>query len=280
MSAQDRDCTATLDPQRRADDLKPPWQAYRAYLCHGRRGHVESSVAPPASLLTPEDRDFGIHQLRVDGASPPARTGGLHELPRLLAARPVSTFPSEKGDPVKNQTLNTTATATDSNTPATMLDPVTLIEQVRALRQQIPEFTHLPSRDKQALSRAASLHPDFVQGAITVVGASTGVQDILGSTLDALHQQTDDATRWATAEDEVKALLDGIHAANLVRKHRIGLVALQAYAIGRQLVPQKEHAGLLPHVEELQRLNRIGKRAKKTTPAGPATPSTPSTQAA
>ena len=181
---------------------------------------------------------------------------------------------------MKNQTLNTTATATDSNTPATMLDPVTLIEQVRALRQQIPEFTHLPSRDKQALSRAASLHPDFVQGAITVVGASTGVQDILGSTPDALHQQTDDATRWATAEDEVKALLDGIHAANLVRKHRVGLVALQAYQIGRQLVRQKEHADLLPHVEELQRLNRIGKRAKKTTPAGPATPSTPSTQAA
>src|SRR6202171_815594 len=134
MSAQDRDCTATLDPQRRADDLKPPWQAYRAYLCHGRRGHVESSVAPTASLLTPEDRDFGIHQLRVDGASPPARTGGLHELPRLLAARPVSTFPSEKGDPVKNQTGNpdTAINATDSNTPATMLDPVTLIAAERA----------------------------------------------------------------------------------------------------------------------------------------------------
>ena len=131
---------------------------------------------------------------------------------------------------MKNQTRNPNmaATATDNPTPATTLDPGTLIEQVRALRQQIPEFTQLSLRDRKALSRTASLHPEFVQGAITVVGSSAGVQDILGSTPEALQQQTDDATRWATAEDEVKALLDGIHAANLVRKHRVGLVALQA----------------------------------------------------
>jgi len=167
---------------------------------------------------------------------------------------------------------NTAVTATDSTTPATMLDPVTLIEQVRALRQQIPEFTQLPLRERKGLARTANLHPDFVQGAITVVGASPGVQDILGSTPDAMQRQTDDATRWSTAEDEVKALLDGLRAGNLVRKHRVGLVALQAYAIGRQLVRQKEHADLLPHVEELQRLNRLGRRAKGTPPAAPTPP--------
>jgi hypothetical protein len=173
---------------------------------------------------------------------------------------------------VKNQigNPNTAVNATDGNTPATMLDPVTLIEQVRALRQQIPEYGQLPLRDRRLLTPAASLHPDFLQGSITVVGASGGVQSILNTTPEVMQQQTDEAVRWATAEDEVRALLEGIHAANLVRRHRVGLMALQAYQIGRQLVRQKENADLLPHVQELQRINKFGKRAK--TPPTTTTP--------
>ncbi|HEX9981981.1 MAG TPA: hypothetical protein VGF69_01835, partial [Thermoanaerobaculia bacterium] len=37
-------------------------------------------------------------------------------------------------------------------------------------------------------------------------------------------------------EDELRTLLEGVSAANLIRRHRLGVTVLQAYSISRQLV--------------------------------------------
>lgn len=86
--------------------------------------------------------------------------------------------------------------------------------------------------------------------------------------------------RWNAVENELRTMLKGVAAANLARRHRLGLGALQTYSIARQLVRKKEHADLLPLVEEMRRLNPFGRKrvsqdvAKPTEPAPVLPPTT------
>ena len=73
-------------------------------------------------------------------------------------------------------------------------------------------------------------------------------------------------------EDELKAMLAGVSAGNLVRRYRLGLTSMQAYYIARQLVRQAEHAVLLPYVKAMREANKFG-RKRRTRPAD--TPVTP-----
>jgi hypothetical protein len=105
-----------------------------------------------------------------------------------------------------------------------------------------------------------------VQAAINSLGASDGVQNVLGVTPSEVQRETEDAARWTAVEDELRAMLSGVAAANLIRRHRIGLVTLQTYNICCQLVRKKEHANLMPHVETMKRLNKFGRKRAKTAP--------------
>lgn len=169
-----------------------------------------------------------------------------------------------------------------ATTPDTVLTPEALVEQLRVLRSQVPEYTHLPTSDARILRRAANASPELVQASINTVGASPELVGVVGRTSDDLQSETEQASRWTAAEDELRTFLQGVSATNLVRKHRIGLTALQVYSMTRQLVRQKEHAALLPHLELMKQANKFGKKRKVAAPAPPAapvptpTPSTPS----
>lgn len=153
--------------------------------------------------------------------------------------------------------------------PASVQD--TLVAQLRAMRALIPEYTQLPVPEKKSLTVVAKgTDPEFVQSAINSLGASSNVQQAIGSTPDELRQDTMDAQSWTAVEDEARALLSGITAGNLVRRFRIGKTALAVYSIATRLVQQQpEHADLLPHVDTMKRLNRFGKK-RGTKPATPA----------
>jgi len=148
------------------------------------------------------------------------------------------------------------------------LDPMTLIAQLRVMREQIPDYTQLPIPARQSIRVVAATNPEFVRASINGVAESPNVQQALGRTPEDLRQETDEAQGWRDVEDEVRALLAGVAASNLVRRNRIGETALAAYAIARRLARQKQHANLLPHVDTMKRLNKFGvKRAKPVTPA-------------
>ena len=148
--------------------------------------------------------------------------------------------------------------------------PETLVEQLRAIRQQIPDYMQRPNASAATLRRAANINANFIQATINAIGASAAVQNALGKTADGLQQQADEAARWTAVEDELRAMLKGVIAANLTRRHRIGLTALQTYSISRQLVRQPEHSDLLPHLQEMKKLNRFGRR--RVAPQTPAPP--------
>ena len=177
---------------------------------------------------------------------------------------------------------SSTVTPSADPTPAPPASvPDTLVAQLRAMRALVPEYTQLPVTQKKAIVTVAkSTDPDFVQSAINSIGASSNVQQAIGVTPDALRQDTADAQSWTVVEDEARAFLNGIVAANLVRRYRIGKAALAAYSIATRLVQQQpEQSDLLPHVETMKRLNRFGKtRVKPAKPVtAPSTPSAPTT---
>jgi hypothetical protein len=148
------------------------------------------------------------------------------------------------------------------------IKPEEMVAQLRAYRERIPNYGQLTVAEAQRKRRVASLKPGFVNASMNAVGASQTVETALGTTSADLMEQNADVVRWAQVEDELRALLKGVVSANLIRRHQVGVAALQSYAISRQLVRSPEHADLLPHVAEMTRLSRRHRKAE--TPADPA----------
>lgn len=145
------------------------------------------------------------------------------------------------------------------------ITPEELVEALRGIRQRIPGYVQLPIADAKSVRSVANLDPQFKQSAINAVGASELVTQAVGLTAEELRQMNDDADRWSAVADELRAMLQGVVAGILTRRHRVGLASLQTYNITRQLVRHEDHSDLLPHLYEMKRLNRFGRRRRKTS---------------
>jgi hypothetical protein len=170
----------------------------------------------------------------------------------------------------------TNGTAAGPATGSEPLTPEAIAEQLRALRSHVPDFTHLRVAESRALRTAALANPDFVQASINAAGAAANVESLLGKNSSEMRQETEDAGRWTAVEDELRAMLEGVASANLVRRHRIGTAALLTYQVVRRLAKLPQYRYLLPHLEEMKRKNRFG--VKRAT--APATPPQPPVSAA
>lgn len=162
----------------------------------------------------------------------------------------------------------TTKKTTIPQPPAVTLDgsepltPEQIVEQLRILRQHIPDFGPLAPSDALSRHRAANVHVELVKGAINSVGASPYLEGALGKGAGTLRAEHADVTRWSAVEDELATMHKGVASSNLSRRYRLGLTALQTYAIARQLVRQNEHSDLLPHVEAMRRASKFGRRRR------------------
>jgi hypothetical protein len=164
---------------------------------------------------------------------------------------------------------STTKNAAEAATDTPMLTPEQVVEQLRVMRQQIPDFVQLSNaREIRQFRRLARVNTEFTQEGIGTVGASAVVQEAIGNSPEDLHHAEDEIARWAVAESELRAVFHGVAAANLVRRHRVGLAVVQAYNVSRQLVRQEEHAHLLPHVQRMSQVGKFGRR-RRTKPADP-----------
>ena len=170
---------------------------------------------------------------------------------------------------------------TVNNTPVTSTDPARLtpesvIAQLRAIGSQIDDLAPLSKEQRALLKKRLRRQPKtIVEASINVIGVLDNVSEALGQPLDEVRQLQDDSLRWDAAVDEARAFLNGLEGANLIRRQRLGLIAMQAYTIGSQLARDPARAVLVPHVEEVKRLKGAARR-KKTTQAHPApAPATP-----
>ena len=143
------------------------------------------------------------------------------------------------------------------------LTPEAVVEQLRTIRQNIPRYSQLTVAAARPLRGVAIADLRFVDACVNAIGASPALQQALGTTPEAMRLEADEMARWTAVQDELLAMLKGVATANLTRRHRVCLAALQAYSISRQLVRDPEHANLLPHIDEMRRLNRFGRKRDK-----------------
>ncbi|HEX7190557.1 MAG TPA: hypothetical protein VF381_03190 [Thermoanaerobaculia bacterium] len=161
-------------------------------------------------------------------------------------------------------------TPTDTPQPAPGITADALIEQLRSLNSQIPAVTPMTQQERKHMRNRARTSHDVLKASISVIGADGMISQAIGQPPDAVQELVDESVRWQRAEDELRAMLNGVAGANLVRRQRLSALAARACGIGTQLAKDPEHAALVPHVEEVKRLRKIGRR-KKPAP----TPQTP-----
>jgi len=172
-----------------------------------------------------------------------------------------------------NRTSITAATDTPQTAHLTPEEtPGQFTQQVRALLATIPGLQLLTAGQRRALRRNSPMPEAELRAAIHLLEASDKVAQAIGTPAAGVRQLLDDAGHWTRVENELRGLLTAVADANLLRRHRAEVVALQAYGIARQLTRDPANAVLVPHVQEVQRLKALRRRK---TPAGGDAPPAP-----
>jgi hypothetical protein len=121
-------------------------------------------------------------------------------------------------------------TLAHTNTPV-LAEPEMLVEGLRYLQRRIPEFTHLTWQEKRSHARAANLDPEFIESGLQAAAMWRDTGIMVQRSAEDLRQEQDEIRRWDEVLVEVRAIADGIEAANLKRKHRLGSAILKIYRI-------------------------------------------------
>ncbi len=151
-----------------------------------------------------------------------------------------------------------------------------MVDQLRATRAQIGEVTPLTAAERQSLRNRTRASNPVLQASINVIGALDIVEQAVGQPADEVRQLYEDTNRWTAVEDELRAMLNGVSGANLIRRQRLALITARAYNIGTRLARDPAHAVLVPHVQEIKRLRSFRCRKKPApAPGSPQSPESP-----
>jgi hypothetical protein len=164
----------------------------------------------------------------------------------------------------------TNSSSNDSSNSSNGVKPAEAIAILRELRDRIPNWSPLSKAETLRLTSVAAVDKEFIAVSVSAVGTSAKVSTALGTSKEALEQQTAESAEWRQVEDEIRSLLLGVVGANLVRNHELGLTALQTYSIGRQLVRKGENGEIVAHVDQLRRMLRLGRRKQTGDAPSPA----------
>lgn len=158
-------------------------------------------------------------------------------------------------------------------TAPSLAEPAMLVKGLRYLQQRIPEFTHLSVQEKRSHARAASLDPEFVGAGLHAACVWRDTEIFVKRSGDELRQDHEEIRQWDEVIVELRALIDGIEAANVKRKHSLGSSILMIYRIlGACLRRSRpEDAYMRPYYENMKRAymrtQQFRRRKKKEQPA-------------
>jgi len=157
-------------------------------------------------------------------------------------------------------------------TPPSLAAPEMLVKGLRYLQQRIPEFTHLSVQEKRSHARAANLDPDFIESGLHAACVWRDTKIVVKRSGEELRQEHEEIREWDEVIREMRALTDGIEAANVKRKHRLGKAILQIYRLlgiyFRRSRP--DDAYMRPYYENMKRAylrtGQFRRRNKKEEP--------------
>ena len=172
-----------------------------------------------------------------------------------------------------SQSPNVSPTA-DTPQPATFLSPQAVVDQLRAMRAQMPPVTPLTPEQRKVLTRQNFSLP-VLQASINVIDAHQTIEQAVGQPVDEVRGLQDEWNRWTAVEDEMRSLLQGVSGSNVLRKQRLMFIANQAYLFGSRLSRDPANAELVPHVQQIRNLRKLGRRKKPDQ-----NPQTPAAEAA
>ena len=148
-----------------------------------------------------------------------------------------------------------------------MLTPEQLLELLRAMHEQIPDFALVSDAELRTIRRAGyDIDRDIAREAATMVGKSEFLRDIVRRTPEELRQAEDEAARWETAESHLRVVLRGLTTANAIRRRRIAETVRRVCEISRTLVEKEEFFDLIPNVETVLRIRKRKRRVKSAAP--------------
>ena len=158
-------------------------------------------------------------------------------------------------------------------TPPSLAEPEMLVKGLRYLQERIPDFTQLSVREKRSHARAANLDPEFVEMGLHAAAAWRDTKKIVKRSGEELQEEQEEIRRWDEVVRELRALTDGIEAANVKRKHRLGKAILLIYSMLGIYVDGggSQDAYLRPYYENMKRAylktQQFRRRKKKDEPA-------------
>jgi hypothetical protein len=168
---------------------------------------------------------------------------------RKLSAPPITTLaPAE-------QPVAATDVLTLTDVPPALVAPETLVEGLRYLRQRIPGFIHLTVREKRSHSRVANLDPEFIEAGLHAASVWRDMQLMVKRSGEELREEQEEIRRWDQVVVELRAITDGIEAANTKRKHHLGTAILLLYQLLGACVERglPRHAYMRPYYENMKR---------------------------
>jgi hypothetical protein len=167
--------------------------------------------------------------------------------------------------------------AAADGTPAVVLTPDQIVEQLRILRTQMPATDPLTDQERKLAKEQARLggSPAAVQATINAIGTADELSAAVGTPAPEAQQLMEEEGRWSIVEAELKEFLKGVSDANLTRRMRLGLIVSKAYGIAKLVA--RDNAKVRPHVSEIRNLRKLARRKKASTSGTPQTPQSPTT---
>lgn len=155
------------------------------------------------------------------------------------------------------------------------LTPEELLGIVQQLQVRLPvvEAVEGPA---DARRRLAHVNAQFAEAAFNAIPDAEGSNTLLGVSDDELRQLNGDAVKWNSAIEALNVLVARAANANLHRRQKVGLAALQMYQIVRTLSRTPQYAvKLTPHVAAMRKVKPFGRGRKAPKESTPQTPETP-----
>ena len=174
---------------------------------------------------------------------------------------------------LRNQILNPpNAPTVDTPQSPVKVAPEAVFEQLHTLRAQMnDELSPLTNVQRRAIKQRGKRQTnDVLQSSINIIGVADVISLAVGLPADQVRQMCDESNRWTAVADELRALLNGVEGANLVRQQRLAEIANRAYTIGTSLAGDPAYAELLSHVQETKRLKKLARRKKSAQGQNPA----------
>lgn len=154
------------------------------------------------------------------------------------------------------------------------LEPEALIEQLRAIHDQLPATAPMTAEQRKVFRDSGRLSDEIVHESLSLIDNSPTIASSLGQEAKDVLELIHERDHWMGVVGVLKALLNGIEGANLIRRHTIATIAWRAYLLAQQLAKSPEHAILLPSIEEIKRLKSYERRKPRAAgkEAGEETP--------